>query len=202
MLRITVDPKTLFLSTRWTLYAHLQSVSSTYFNSYIELGNIETVSDFWQYLNNIELRSLHSDCILYDCKRIIAFSLFRGCILPEWEDPINANGSEWGCRDQMDAGTFENMFNMLALSVVNEEMPNVIGVRCINKCNKSRNLFKIELWMCNSTDEELSYVKQEIDKIVPSHITFTLMHHEEKQQQAQDYCKTRRSRKDGRKKYW
>lgn len=200
MLRLKVDPDTLFFANKWCLYIHLQSVSSTFNASYLKIAEILTVADYWKIFNNIPLyESLHTDTVMLEGRRIIAYSLFKNDITPEWEHPVNFDGCEWGCREEMSASLFSFMFSELTLSCVNNEIDDVVGVRCINKCNKMRSIHKIEVWMeCNDIDKA-QVVKKCIDNIKQQHqegpdMIFTLLYHEDKQSKALEYNFKKKSR--------
>ena len=192
MLRLTVDPKTLYLNTKWTFYIHVHSVSLTFATSFLKAAEVYTVADFWCLMNNISCKDLHSNLLMFEGKRVTTFSFFKEDITPEWEHSINYQGCEWGCREELTDKTFEKLFIGLTLKCVNSEFNNVVGIRCINKSNKLRDLFKIEIWMEMSTEEEINFVKQNIDELCQQYETsllFTLLSHKEKQDKAIDFFK-------------
>lgn len=195
MLAIDINPNTLYFPNKWVLFANLQSGSSNYMNSYVEIATIHTVADFWQVMNNIPYDKLHSDIIQVTGKRIVAFSLFKEGIAPEWEDPINCKGCEWGFRDDISNEIFCQMWIRLTLAAVNNEIGHVSGVRCINKCNKFRSLYKIEVWLTIADFDKVYDTKKEIDDVLQSNHAFTLMFHEDKQQQAFDFNSKKKIKK-------
>lgn len=192
MLRLTVNPNTLYFNHKWVMYAHLQSISSTYYSSYISLGEIYTIADFWRLINNIpSAKDLHSSTIVWHGKRIVAYSLFKEDITPEWEHPINEQGCEWGCRENMSSDLFNQMWSSLILLSVNDQIDNVAGVRCINKSNRVRSMYKIELWLDSNNEADTIHAKDMIDAMLPHHPLFTLMYHQDKQDQASEYQRRR-----------
>lgn len=187
MLRLEVNPATLFFANKWVLYGHLQSVCSNYFNSYIKIAEIFTIADFWKVFNNVpSAYNLHQNDIMYKGKRIVSFSLFKEEVTPEWEHPINAQGCELGCREELDADLFQSMWMDLSLSLVNNELDNVVGIRCINKTNRTRYLYKIEIWFDTKVHKDVHTVHNMLRQSFPT-CTFNRMDHEFKKQQAQDY---------------
>ena len=107
MLRLTVNPDTLFFANKWCVYVHLQSVSSTFNMSFLKVAEIHTVADYWRVFNNLpSCEDLHTNVVMLDGKRIIAYSVFKEEITPEWEHPVNFHGCEWGCREEMSASLF------------------------------------------------------------------------------------------------
>ena len=195
MLAITVDPKTLYFNEKWVLFANLQSCSNNYISSYVEIATIHTVADYWQVMNNIPYDKLHSDIVELAGKRIVAFSLFKNGISPEWEDPVNCKGCEWGFRDEISNETFCSMWINLSLAAVNNELEHVAGVRCVNKCNKIRSMHKIEVWLTISEFDKVYESKKLIDDVLQSQYTFTLMFHQDKQQQAFDFNSKKKIRR-------
>lgn len=198
MLRLTVNPDTLFFTNKWCVYVHLQSVSSTFNMSFLKIAEIHTVADFWRVFNNIpSCEDLHTNTVMLEGKKIIAYSLFKEDITPEWEHPVNFAGCEWGCREEMTASLFSFLYSRLALSAVNSEIDHVVGIRCINKCNKLRNIHKIEVWMeCNDMDSA-NIVKSFIDDVKKQHTDgnyafFTLLYHEDKQSKAFEYSNNKK----------
>jgi hypothetical protein len=191
-----IDPATLYFTDKWILYANLQAGSVNYINSYVEVATIHTIADFWQVMNNVPYDKLHSDIIQSSGKRIIAFSLFKEGILPEWEDPVNHKGCEWGFRDDISNEMFCDMWLCLTLAAVNSEIDDVAGVRCVNKCNRLRPLYKIEVWLTTADYDKVYDIKNSIDRVLNTEYVFTLMFHEDKQQQAFEFRKkTRRHAK-------
>lgn len=187
--------RTLPFEDKWTLYGHLQSASTNYNMCCVKMADIQTIADFWNVFNNVHsAKELHSEYVLLDNKRMIAYSLFKNDISPEWEHHVNASGSEWGCRDNITRDEFDRMWRELTLSVVNNEFEHVVGVRCINKTNKSRDMFKIEIWM-DVCDERVMKVKRNIDAIIQPMYEFTLMFHMEKHSKALEYAKRRVKRR-------
>lgn len=201
MLRLTVKPDTLFFANKWCVYVHLQSVSSTFNVSFLKVAEIHTVADYWKVFNNLpSCEDLHTNVVMLDGKKIIAYSVFKEDITPEWEHSVNFHGCEWGCREEMSANLFSFLYSRLALSAVNNEIDNVVGIRCINKCNKLRNIHKIEVWMeCDDMDNA-NIVKSFINDVKTQHVEgeyalFTLLYHEDKQTKAYEYMNKRKSNK-------
>lgn len=184
------DPTTLYFNKKWSFYVHLQCGSVTYTNSFLKVADIETIADYWNVMNTVPAASvLHSDSIWLDQKRIIAYSIFKDDITPEWEHPVNAQGYEWGCRDNLTCHEFQELWSMLSMLAVNDEASHLVGVRCINKSNRLRNLYKIEVWLENVTHEQALETKN----IVTDRLGFdpfsVLLHHEQKKIQAIEYTR-------------
>lgn len=189
MLRITVDPKTLYFPNKWRIYAHLHSICMTYVNSCIKLCEIKSISDYWQVMQNLPIIELYENRVYMKGEKVTSFSIFKENITPEWEHPENLHGAEWGCRENITLDSFKSMWDELTIALVNNEFEHVVGVRCINKSNKSRVLYKIEIWMNTSKNDEIMKEKKKIDRLLKTDITFTLMYHEDKQSHAFEFVK-------------
>lgn len=201
MLHIYTNPKSLYFEHKWNLYGHTQSISQTYSSAFVKLSTIKTIADFWCTMNNIpSAYDLHSHQIFMDEKRIVAYSLFKENITPEWEHQMNINGCELGFRDELDVETFSQLWNTFTLSAVNNEIDHVVGIRAINKCNKSRCIYKFEIWLDTVDETHIKYVQDFINKAFGHLVhSFSLMYHHEKQSQANEYTKKKLGGRSGKK---
>ena len=193
-----MNAEKIFLNDTWTMYAHVHCVSNTYINSIIPIFTFDNISDFWCMFNNIpSAKDLHENIVMLSQKQLVAYSLFKNDITPEWEHHINANGSELGCRTYMNSGLFEQIWlDFILLAIGNDpEFKNVVGVRCINKSNKLRKLFKIEVWLQTYENELAIPVKEKISEFVPEWVEFSFMKHEDKQTQANDFINKKGKKK-------
>lgn len=73
----------IFLNDVWTLYFHDPDDSNWTCSSYINMGNISTVDDFWNHASQFKAH-IHKGM----------FFLMREHIFPCWDDQSNLNG---GC---------------------------------------------------------------------------------------------------------
>jgi hypothetical protein len=83
---------------------------------------------------------------------IEAVGLFENGVCPAWEDQINAKGSDFSFRKQMDEHLIKDIWKKLVFSLVGETIPQseeVVGVRIVDK-NKN---FKCEIWVRFNTEE-------------------------------------------------
>lgn len=189
MIRLTVDPKTLSFKNEWNVYIHFGSISQTYNNSYLKIGTIKSVYDFWSFQQHMpSTNDLYHHWISLDGRKVVAYSIFKHSVTPEWEDYVNASGSEWGCRENLSDEQFNHMWFWLRLMLCNDQLPNVVGIRCINKSNRLRTIFKIELWMNSCNRHVTEKVKNILDDAFHGP-EFTLMFHSDKQSQAFEYTK-------------
>lgn len=169
---------------------HTQSVSVTYGNSYVKIGSFETVEEFWRYWNNLPpVQLIYNNSIFHRNRRAVAYSIFRDNILPEWEKTNNINGSEWGCREQMSSQEVGDMWINIALGCIGEQIPNCVGFRYVNKCNRTRQLHKVELWMNTCSNSLVHSTLQSMRTVLDVNpgLKFTLMRHNDKKFQANEY---------------
>lgn len=185
-----LDANTLLFETRWTWYAHFPSASTNYGISYVALGTFSTVAEFWRMYNHLPcIENVHRGRLRVSGTFVIAYSLFRENVRPEWEDPVNLRGSEWGCRENLDVHRFRELWKMCVLGAIGENIPHCVGIRAINKSNRTRNLHKIEVWMNCADNRRTQACRKSLSEIVPSSPRFLFMLHTQKQTQAIEYQK-------------
>lgn len=184
------------LESTWTLFTHKQSLSNNYSSVYDEAVSCSTIGEFWRIYNNVPTASdLCHKAVCIHNELIVAFSFFRKPHVPEWEDPHNPEGSEWGCRDIISCQAIDQMWLHVLLAAVGEKLRHTVGLRVVNKSTKLRACHKIEVWM-NSCDDrctrelfaDLQIALQGIDTLPE----FSFMEHNKKRQQATEYYSRRR----------
>ena len=176
------------LHNKWTVFIHYHSHSANYGNAYKEIGSFETVEEFWNLYNNIPtVNSIYNNTLYESNAAVIAYSVFRYGIKPEWEDIINSNGAEWGCRQEMTETLFHDLWKNALLGAIGENF-DCVGVRAINKSSKTRILHKIEIWMSTTNEDQCKKTLHDFQEINDITIPeFTLMLHTEKYQQAIEF---------------
>jgi len=83
------------------------------------------------------------------------YSLFKKGILPDWEDPKNATGGCWYCRQYLQPEFLDHYWQNLVRGVVEAKIENeqhtclehVNGVRIDDKSKGKHPLYKIEIWI-------------------------------------------------------
>jgi len=158
--------------TEWVLWEHSGGAKnpSDWKANMRELCSFTTVEGFWQYFNHLPKPSdIFSDGVSKklvgpENKTIEEYSLFKKGIEPGWEDPANAPGGEFFCRQTFDGETINLLWQNLVLGVVGETIEDGIsgddslsGV--INGCrvsDKSKGfpMFRLELWL-NTRDPNI-----------------------------------------------
>ena len=83
--------------------------------------------------------------------RITAYSMFKNNVKPEWEDENNINGSEWGCREEIEGSVVSEIWKNLCASLAGNTI-NALGARVVNKTTSFRKMTKIEVWIGENDD--------------------------------------------------
>lgn len=183
--------RALPLASPWTLHAHHHRASLEYTQSFTRIGRATTVAEFWNLFNYFGIDGVYDGTLAVAHETVMAFSLFRDGVRPEWEDEVNARGSEWGCREELDRAVFGHLWLEFVLGAVGEQLPHVVGVRAINKSNRYRILHKIEVWLDTTDDAAVRECREALNRLVPDAPAFTHMLHEDKQTQANEYNRRR-----------
>jgi hypothetical protein len=187
--------------TPWSWYVHYQCGSVNYAASYIKVGEFRTVYEFWALFHSLpSVRAVHRGGLRVKDQRVVAYSLFRSHVKPEWEDPINNAGSEWGCRETLDEDLFADLWRDYVLGAIGEKIPHAVGVRAINKSNRQRLIHKIEVWMDCTDTKRTQECRRHLSSLNPSTPRFVHMMHQEKQTQAIEYNQ-RRGASNGKKRH-
>lgn len=189
------------LNDSWTLYLHTQSQCENYKKSYIKTCSFNTCEGWARLINNVPDAGIliSSDKeIIVNNERIIAYSLFKKNIKPEWEDKVNINGAEWGCREELSSDDATNMWYSLTASIVGGEL-DVLGIRVINKNICYKNMSKLEVWMSENQDPAEIYGN--LQKIlyntdITSIPNFHLLYHDSKQKEANEYTDKRKKKRN------
>ena len=159
--------KELHFEEEWVWYGHHPCGSNTYSKAYIELGRFKTIAAFWQYYNSFpSVEAIHDGTAFCNKGQIVAYSLFRTGIRPEWEDPVNIRGSEWGCRETLNRETFKSLWDAYMLAAIGEHIPHCVGIRAINKSNRSRLLHKLEVWMDKTDTASVQATRHALSNLV------------------------------------
>lgn len=187
------DPSAIYFQTPWVWYIHFQCASVNYGTSYQRIGDFNTMSEFWKLYNNIpDVGSVHDGTVRLEKQSVVAYSVFRHGVLPQWEDATNIAGSEWGCRESLNRAFFQTLWNDYLFAAIGELIPHCVGIRAINKSNKNRGLHKIEVWMDAKDSASTQMCRRSLTEIVPETPRFSLMFHQDKKQQALEFQKRRR----------
>jgi translation initiation factor 4E len=75
----------LKLNNKWTFWYHNPKDTEWGINSYIKLGNITNVSEFWQLMNSLDNNIVENSMLF----------IMKDNIIPMWEDKNNCKGGSW-----------------------------------------------------------------------------------------------------------
>jgi len=127
------------LNTYYILWYHGITEKNWDKDSYIKIGIIHSIKDFWTYYNNINtfLKGI--------------FFLMKEDILPIWEVPDNINGGYWSFR--VDRDKVDEIWTKLSIQLITE-----------NICNSSSS--KSELQQTDQqTEQSNKIIKHDINGI-------------------------------------
>lgn len=98
------------LDTYYTLWYHGITEKKWDKDSYIKIGIIHSIKEFWTYYNNINtfLKGI--------------FFLMKEDILPIWEVPANINGGYWSFR--VERGKVDEIWTKLSIQLITENICN------------------------------------------------------------------------------
>tara|TARA_B100001989_G_scaffold200828_2_gene149264 strand:+ start:243 stop:863 length:621 start_codon:yes stop_codon:yes gene_type:complete len=191
----------------WTLFLHIESQSDTYVTAYKEAISFDTCEGWARVFNNVpDAGTLASPyCEIYcDNERVVAYSIFKDGIKPQWEDERNASGCEWGCRQELDKEYVSEVWKHVVASMVCGDL-NVLGARVVNKNTHIRNITKIEVWLGEEDDPAEIYgtlqniiSRLNMDVETPN---FQLIHHDIRNKETFDFNEKRRRKKNRYEKY-
>ena len=100
--------------------------------------------------------------------------MFQHGIMPAWEDPVNAKGSEFKVDLGMlrDNDIIQNIWEKMVFDIISGTIPKVeiiVGVRLVQKAkNNSLSSFRLEVWL--SGDDEKSDTSEAIKKFLEDKI--------------------------------
>ena len=191
-----------------TLFQHVESQSDTYNGAYKKAVTFNTCEGWARLFNNIpDAGTLTSSTHEIRChdEKVIAYSIFRDDIKPEWEDKRNETGCEWECRQELERGYVTEMWKLIVASMCGGEL-DILGSRVVNKNTSFQNVSKVEIWLGEEHDPAEVYGKlQEIlsslkfpSCIVPN---FQLVHHDIRNKETSDFNEKRRRKKNRYEKY-
>ena len=111
--------------------------------------------------------------LVTQCSRSMCLLLWwhdaRG-ILPEWEDPHNANGGRIFFKKSLDAHcvdvTWENLLIGLVGEMMDDENQYINGIRITDKGTSQRAMYKIELWIRTDDRNVVNQLKPGISRCI------------------------------------
>ena len=151
--RVSIIPGQHELHDTWVLYGHNKDRSKTYDENLLTIAEgINTVVEFWQYMNHLPKPSQH---FFNSCFKTIggnpihSWSLFRRGIEPTWEYPDNHEGGEFNIRKLELCHNIDFIWETLLLWVIGEDFDHsldITGVRIVDSSNYNKKMYRIEIW--------------------------------------------------------
>lgn len=75
----------LKLNNKWTFWYHNPKDTDWNINSYINLGSVNSVSEFWTFMNSLDNNIIEHSMLF----------IMKEDIIPMWEDKKNSKGGSW-----------------------------------------------------------------------------------------------------------
>lgn len=140
----------IYLNDVWTMYFHDPNDTSWTNESYVNIGNISTVDDFWNHSTYFK-EHIHKGM----------FFLMREHVFPYWDDPSNIHG---GCfsikvlKDDMGMYWEDMCIKLLGENLFSEEADNKTKWDFINGISTSpkKHFCIVKIWTRNTdlSDED------------------------------------------------
>lgn len=162
------------LENKWSFWEHRKNSGknrgSAYSGNMFEIGNFQTVEDFWRFKNNLPLPSeiFHtpdSERMKFADREIEGYSLFKTGIRPEWEDEANKKGGEFFCRKTFSSKDLDDIYENLLLGLIGETIDPenyICGCRVVDKSARTRVLYRVEVWFKEVDEEKKKILQQNI----------------------------------------
>ena len=141
----------------WTWFAHTTATSCGYKSATVELGNFETLNDFFRYYNNVPFPSrvfcgcealylpkVHGGCY------VTGYAIFRDGVLPMWEDNRNTRGCDVCARFSYARDNLVDLWFDATTSLVTGSISdNILGLRLVYRTDRRTGdvTQKLEFWL-------------------------------------------------------
>ena len=160
------------LERTWVIWEMWNTTdTSNYASNMQQVGIFSTMWDFLQHWENLphSQPNFYFSNIKEGTERRIeglpapieAVGIFLQGIIPAWEDPINAKGSDFSFRKNIEEGLIKDCWKKLVFSLIGETIAlseEIVGVRIVDKFRH----FKCEVWV--KFDAEIHPEKAQIVK--------------------------------------
>mmetsp|Transcript_2995 Transcript_2995/g.4549 ORF Transcript_2995/g.4549 Transcript_2995/m.4549 type:complete len:186 (-) Transcript_2995:134-691(-) len=152
------------LQNTWVLW--VQTASGSY-GTGDELCEFNTVEDFWKYwsfiprLSELAAEKSSNDKSAKDngVKSIGGFCVFKKGIRPEWEDPVNAAGSELVYRHSRNIDLADVYWENLVLGLIAETIDEGDEICGCRVTYKTKSNIKLEVWLRTKNTEIVDRIK-------------------------------------------
>ena len=139
------------LDCNWSLYAHHAAYGTSYVNSYLHMLDIATIGDWYAMMHHIPFDASFAPKseLRVAGNAVVAFSLFRSFVKPEWEDTHNANGATLSIRHnggrQLMLKLWKDMIIECVRGAVSDDL---MGVQLTKRERPSGTwLYKLDMWL-------------------------------------------------------
>lgn len=135
------------LTANWTWFEHLVDPHGqlTWDKKIRTLGTTSTAEQFWSFFEHVPPPSELFQQGVCVGRQVESLSIFRGNVLPKWEDPMNEHGGEWFARKSFPPAVLDALWELIVLAMVTETLDpkgTILGARV---CDKKR-CARIEIW--------------------------------------------------------
>mmetsp|Transcript_16665 Transcript_16665/g.32327 ORF Transcript_16665/g.32327 Transcript_16665/m.32327 type:complete len:216 (+) Transcript_16665:394-1041(+) len=174
------------LQNAWCFWEHRKGgTGSDYGSKMFQLGEFQTVEDFWRFKNNLPQPSEvfftpQSGHKKFADREIDGFSMFKSGIRPEWEDKANLYGGEFFCRQTMAPAHLDEAWEKLLLGLVGETIDSgdeICGVRVVDKSKGNRPTYRLEMWFRSRDKDVLENLRTQLQKCLGANLLKEYMEH-------------------------
>mmetsp|Transcript_10054 Transcript_10054/g.17667 ORF Transcript_10054/g.17667 Transcript_10054/m.17667 type:complete len:211 (+) Transcript_10054:62-694(+) len=173
------------LENKWAFWEHRKGNNNDYGSKMHQLGEVETVEEFWRFKNNLPRPSEvfytpNTGSKRLSDREVEGFSLFKAGVRPEWEDPANMHGGEFFCRQQMLPDILDQTWERLLLGLIGETIDpdnKVCGARIVDKSKGNRATYRLEMWFRTREKDVIDVLKSKLAVCLGSNVLKEYMEH-------------------------
>lgn len=139
------------LTASWRWYEHLTDPHGqlTWDKKIRTIGATSTAEQFWAFREHVPPPSMLFQQGVCVGRQVESLSVFRGGVLPKWEDPVNEQGGEWFARKPFPPSVLDALWELLLLAMVTETLDPggaIVGARVCDKSARGRTFYRLEVW--------------------------------------------------------
>jgi len=147
------------LTASWTWFEHLADPHGQLMweKKIRTLGATSTVEQFWSYFEHVPPPSELFQSGVCVGRQVESLSIFRGNVLPKWEDPMNEQGGEWFARKPFPPAILDAIWELIVLAMVTETLDprgSIMGARVCDKSARGRAFYRLEVWYSAQANPE------------------------------------------------
>lgn len=145
------ESRNMLLPHFWTIWIHDNSSKDWTTSGYNKLMKIETLCDFWEFINNFN----NFNYMGYQ------FCIMKENIMPFWEDPCNCNGGAATIRISTSNPKLLNIWEELCVLIISESFCNIPDEINGISFNLKWNMVVIKIWNKNSKVNICKFIPDE-----------------------------------------